>query len=83
MRTGGYSYARICKELYTSAIHADSSKSREVNEKKGEAWLGRPDEPVYESVDYDPINKMTNLRSRAELRGGELCSIPQLSQSLL
>ena len=31
----------------------------------------------------DPIHEMTSLRTRAELRGGELCSTPQLSQSLL
>ena len=40
-------------------------------------------EPVYKPMGDDTIHEMTSLRTRAELRGGELCSTPQLSQSLL
>ena len=57
---------------------------------KGETEGGRMQadsehEATYESMDNDPIDEyeMASLGSRAELRGGELCSTPQLSQSLL
>ncbi len=40
-------------------------------------------EPVYKPMGDDPSHEMTSLRTRAVLRGGELCSTPQLSRSLL
>ena len=43
-----------------------------------------PSEPVYDSIDNNPTNELeiASLRSRAEMRGGESCSTPQLSLSL-
>ena len=40
-------------------------------------------EATYESMDIIDEYEMASLGSRAELRHGELCSTPQLSQSLL
>ena len=58
-----------------SAFHvgAVTSKEEETHE----------NEPVCKPMGDDSIHEMTSLRTRAELRGGELCSTPQLSQSLL
>ena len=58
-----------------------SVKSREEGEEMVQAT------PDHETV-YDPIDEyeMASLSSRAEpiaMRGGELCSTPRLSQSLL
>ena len=58
-----------------SAFHAGGVKSREEDT--------HDSEPVDEPMDDDPIHDMTSLRTRAELRGGELCNTPQLSKSLL
>ena len=54
------------------AFHVNAVTSREEE-----------NEPVYKPMGDDPIHEMTTLKTRAELRGGELCSTPQLSQSLL
>ena len=61
--------------LYGFCFHAGGVKSREQD-----TW---DNEPVYEPMDDGPIHEMTGLRTKAELRGGELCSTPQLFQSLL
>ena len=54
-------------------VGAVTSKEEETHE----------NDPVYKPMGDDPIHEMTSLRTRAELRGSELCSTPQLSQSLL
>ena len=54
-------------------VGAVTSKEEETHE----------NDPVYKPMGDDPIHEMTSLRTRAVLRGGELCSTPQLSQSLL
>ena len=62
----------LCILYSHSAFHVDAVTSREEE-----------NEPVYKPMGDDSIHEMTSLRTRAELRGGELCSTPQLSQSLL
>ena len=57
----------------------------EEEEKGGEMKADSDHEATYESMDNDHNDEyvVATLGSRAELRGGELCSTPQLSQSLL
>ena len=54
-----------------SAFHVGAVTSREEETHEND--------PVYKPMGDDPIHEMTSLRTRAELRGGELCSTPQLS----
>ena len=62
-------------------IYMDSASMQVVSNQ--ERRVPRDNEPVYEPTDDDPIHEMTGLRTKAELRGGELCSTPQLFQSFL
>ena len=59
--------------------------TREEEEEGGEMQSDSDHEATYESMDNDHNDEyvVASLGSRAELRGGELCSTPQLSQSLL
>ena len=54
-------------------------------EKGGEMKTDSNHDPTYESMDNDHNDEyvVASLGSGAELRGGELCSTPELSQSLL
>ena len=57
------------------AFHVGAVTSREEETHENE--------PVCKPMGDDPIHEMTSLRTKAELRGGGLCSTSQLSQSLL
>ena len=67
------------------APEGEGPPTREEEEKGGEMKSDSDHEATYESMDNDHNDEyvVATLGSRAELRGGELCSTPQLSQSLL